>query len=677
MHKGLKITIKIIAILLAVTGLLILIASPTAKFYVNHHGEDLVGRKIHVKHLRINPLTGTISIKDLTLFEDNGTTPFVSFEKFNVSVKLFKLLSHEVYIKHLLLTELNVNILQNDNKFNFTSMLDHFKSDDKDDDTTSSTPWTLRFYNIELLHAKILYNDLQRNKEWNIPNLNLVIPGFVIGTDDKSEAGLTFALADGGWVSVDANYDVESNNFDAKLNIERFALSNIREYLTPLLNISDIEGYVGLNAKARGNVSEIMKTDISGTVSIDSVALLDLNNESIAKLGKLFIDINQINIENNRFYVNELSIDRLSGQFERYDDHTNFSTLIVKSNSVPDTTTKSEPDTLSAKNEKPLDVRVGHFELKNSNFAYVDHTLPDPFELPVNNIHFVADNLTTTGHNNAKMTASLPGGAHAMFRWSGNINDWKQNQNIFLAIKGLDMKMLSPWLVAYMGVPFTDGIFGFTSHNTINNSALNGKNQLDIYKVQVGDRRKDVDPKLRLPLKSALYVLKDKDDKILLDVPIKGNIDNPEFNYMKLVWKTLQNLLVKVATSPVRALGNVLGMNSKDLDFIKLDSKQRGFTSEQYHQLNELAQIANYDTSVVITFELQVPPAANDTIRHYYAIRNEMLMRYMTEQGVDESQIIITTNEQPNWKQTGYAISSEIRSDITLELPDDYEFTDD
>ena len=105
-------------------------------------------------------------------------------------------------------------------------------------------------------------------------------------------------------------------------------------------------------------------------------------------------------------------------------------------------------------------------------------------------------------------------------------------------------------MTAYFGMPFREGIFSLTSTNTLNSSQLDGKNKIDIYKPTLGAKQKGVKPRLKLPVKAALYVLKDKDGKVLLEVPVSGNIDNPEFKYMKMVWKTLGNLIVKVATSP-------------------------------------------------------------------------------------------------------------------------------
>lgn len=251
-----------------------------------------------------------------------------------------------------------------------------------------------------------------------------------------------------------------------------------------------------------------------------------------------------------------------------------------------------------------------------------------------------------------------------MVRWKGDIVNWKNYQDLFLTIKGLDMRQISPWAVAYTGYPVEDGTFGLTTRLAVNNSELDNQNKIDIYKAKVGDRRKDISAEVKIPLKAALYILKDKDDKILIEMPVKGNIDNPEFNYMKVVWKTLGNLLVKVATSPARALGSALGINSDELEFMVVAPDQHGLTSEQYHILSDLSAIAQSDPRITITLTLHMP-ATDDA--EAAAKRNEWLneqvARYVAEQGVPEGRIVVVTGEPLTDKKAkaGYAITSEMQ----------------
>ena len=662
MKRGLKIAFWVIGILLGIIIIATLVAAPIAKSYINSHGEELVGRKVNVEGLKLNVYTGHVAVHGLSLYEDNGTDIFASFDTLDVKASLLKLISHTVHLKHITLAGLKVNLIQKGETFNFQSLIDHFASDSTEEDTdTTPSDWVLKFYNIRLSHAEVNYRDAKSGKQWRLPHIGLRVPGFVLGGEEASEGGLRIGFAEGGRLSIDGNYDAAGGNYNLTATLEDFALKNIEPLTDGVLKPCSIGGSLQAKLNAEGTISEILKSHIGGTVTLNNVSLQQKEASSpVAHLARLDVKVNNINLDANSYDITSIILTGLEAHYEQWPDHSTLDNILLPDN--PESPENPENPENPASPSSPIKLHVGQLAVKDCNVSYADHTLPDPFLFPLTNLNIEANDLTLAGGNNAKLRAMLPGGGHLMVNWKGNLDDWKQHQDLFLSIKGLDMKQLSPWAVAYTGQPIEDGIFGLTTRLTINNSQLDNQNKLDIFKARVGSRRKDVDPEIKVPLKTALYILRDKDDKILIDMPIKGNVDSPEFNYMKLMWKTLGNLLVKVATSPVRALGNALGMNSSNLDFIAIDPDQRGFTSEQYHLFSDLATIAKSDSLVIITLEQRMPTPANDSAAFRYTMWNNIIQRYMQEQGVNESQIKVTSGEPTSdGERTGYAIGSEMK----------------
>lgn len=660
MKRSWKIVLWVIGILLGVIILATILISPIAKSYINSHGKELVGREVHVDGVTVNVYTGHVAVTGLTLYEDNGKDIFASFDTLDTKISLFKLLGHTVELKHITLAGLNVNILKQGEAFNFESMLDHFASDSTEVQDTTPSDWLIKLHNIHLSHAQIRYNDISsENKQWHLPDINLIVPNLELGGTQASEGGLNIAFTEGGQLNINGHYHEHQGTYDLAINLKKFNFKNLEPLFTDLLNYKDLHGTLEVNINAQGNVSEITKSRIGGAVVMTDVALQD-NNGQVAGWKRLDVAVNNINLDANDYNIQSLKLDGFTARYDQWADHSNIDGL-MKPGRPDNPETPDNPDNPESASS-PLSLTLHTLAITNASLTYNDHTLPDLFTFPITNLNIEATNLSLNGSNNAKLHATLPGGGHLLMKWTGDITHWKQHQDLFIAVKGLDMKQLSPWVVYFTGQPIEDGIFSFTSHNTINNSILNGKNKIDIYKAQVGSRRKDVEPQQKLPLKTALYILKDKDDKILFDIPVKGNIDNPEFSYMKIVWQTLGNLIVKVATSPIRALGNALGFGNDDLEFIEIEAHQRGLTSEQYHILGDLATIAKSDTLVHLTLEQRMPAPANDTVARGYEFRNDIVRRYLIEQGVNERQISVTTGEPvTDGEKTGYTITSEIK----------------
>ena len=669
MKKGLKVLLWVVGILLAVIIIVSLLAGPIAKGYINGHGEELTGRKVHVEHVGLNLLTGTVNVRGLDVYEDDGEEVFAGFDTLDVRAHLLQIPFKVINLRHITLAGLHANIIQEGKHFNFASLIEHFSSNDSTavKDTTPSG-WVMKFYNINIRHASLNYDDMLNHKGIHLPDINLSVPGFVLGGDEGSEGGLNIGFDRGGTLNVDANYDTKENTYHVDVNLDGFAVQNLDSYLADMLRYDNLRGSVDAHITADGNVNDIMKSRIGGTVAVNGVDLTG-SKGPVAGFDALTVKVNNINLDDNLFDIGEVRLSGLKATYEQWKEYSNINLLLPKKEKQGVTLQSGIDDgsqeTVQKEEEptgKPMQLHVGSLRVVDAAVTYNDHTLPDEFHFPITGLNVSADDLTTAGGNNAQVRATLPGGGHLMVRWKGNLANWKSYQDLFLSIKGLDMRQLGPWAVAYTGYPIEDGIFGLTTRLAINNSNLDNQNKIDIYKAKVGDRRKDVSAEVKIPLKAALYILKDKDDKILIEMPVKGNIDNPEFNYMKVVWKTLGNLLVKVATSPARALGSALGINSDDLEFMEVSPDQHGLTSEQYHKLSDLSTIALSDSRVTITLTLQMPATNGEDGAKRSEWLNEQVRHYVAEQGVPEGSIVVVTGEPLTDKKAkaGYTITSEM-----------------
>ena len=635
MKKWLKITLIIVAVIIGLVMIVLLLASPVAKSYVNRHGKELVGREIHVDKLRVNALGGRVRIYDLKLYEDDDNTVFFGFDTLDVSVKLRKLIGHHLDVRHITLAGPRVRVVQDGDRFNFSSIIDHFAKDEEEEEDTTSSDWTLGFYNIRLSNGEVYYADARHSGEWDLKNLNLKVPGVYFDGSENTDAGLALQLADGGVLRTEASMNMDNNDFKVDLELEKFAISNAKAYLADFMNVGEMDGVLDADINVVGNLSKILDMNIGGNVRIGGVDVRDTKKEQVLGCNMMSVSVNRINLEENIYDIKSVQIEGLSSHFDMYTDGNNFGKLFEKKGAKAEDENEKQDQNESENGTatvKPLQLKVGLFEMRDGEFVYNDYSLPDAFSFPVKKISIKAENLSSRGDNNARFHAQLPHGGTAFINWRGNIDDWKQNQHLVLNIKNIQLKDLSPYSVAYLGSPFTDGTFSFTSENNIVYSQLDGRNMVDLYNPEVGEKRKDVDAKVNIPLKAALYILKDKDGKVQVDVPVKGNIDSPEFSYMKIVWKTLGNLVVKVATSPFRAVAKAMGQ-SGNLDFIAYDPLQVHFDSEQYSTLNKIAEVLEYDTSIVVVLEPQINVAESYKRQSLYLLKEE----YYIEQHPDNA----------------------------------------
>jgi hypothetical protein len=62
-----------------------------------------------------------------------------------------------------------------------------------------------------------------------------------------------------------------------------------------------------------------------------------------------------------------------------------------------------------------------------------------------------------------------------------------------------------------------------------------------------------------------MALLKDVDGKISIELPVTGDLNNPQFSVMPIVWQTLRNLVLRAA-APFKFIGGLVsGGGSEDL----------------------------------------------------------------------------------------------------------------
>ena len=666
MKKTLKITRIVIGVIAALLLLIVVFGSLfggcAAKHYVNRQLPDVLGRRVVVDHVGVNLFTGHVAVHDLAVYEEDDSTLFAGFDTLDVAVSLLRLIGQQVWVRHIDLVGLQANIWQDSTQFNFTSIIQRFKQEEDSTAVKDSTPspWRVSLHKIRIADGSIHYADLQKESHLGFRHLNLLVPDFAFGGSERTDADLSVALAEGGTLTANAGYDSESKEFDISLALEQLALNQALPYMANRAYIEEIRGHVDLYATAHGNLNHILDMTIAAKSDIVGADIIDKEQQSVASIQRSDVEIERIVISQQLYDIRSITIDGLVAGYELFADSTNTISRLLMPKIVDSTAamidTLASSDTIES-NLPPMNIHVGHLLLHNSSFTFADHTLPSDFQFPVTDIRIESHDITTSGSNNARISATLPNGGTANVEWNGNITDWKQHQLLQMNIRNLHLTDFNPYMTAYFGMPFSEGIFSLTSTNTINSSQLDGKNKIDIYKPTLGAKQKGVKPRLKLPVKAALYVLKDKDGKVLLEVPVSGNIDNPEFKYMKMVWKTLGNLIVKVATSPMRLFGSAEG--EEDDLFIALDPKEQDFTSEQFYQIDQVANLAKSDESIVLKFELRTRPHDKDEAADYEHF-NKLLRRHLEHLGLSRQQYTITTPKpSEEVKKEGYEVTVE------------------
>lgn len=131
------IALTILAVLFVIVIAALKIAPSYAKDYVVEHSEELIGRKMKIESISFSPLTFTVSVDGFAIYEQDGATPFVAFDKFRINVNPTRLISKEISVSEIYLKGLYTQVVQDGDRFNFSDILDKFAAADSTADSAA------------------------------------------------------------------------------------------------------------------------------------------------------------------------------------------------------------------------------------------------------------------------------------------------------------------------------------------------------------------------------------------------------------------------------------------------------------------------------------------------------------------------------------------------------------
>jgi hypothetical protein len=153
--------------------------------------------------------------------------------------------------------------------------------------------------------------------------------------------------------------------------------------------------------------------------------------------------------------------------------------------------------------------------------------------------------------------------------------------------------------MSFAGYQIDDGRIDVDLRYTAKEGQLIGKNRFVIRKIKLGDEVPDFKG-LKLPIRLAIAVLEDSDGMIDVNIPIKGNVDSPEFSMGHLFWQALRNVLSSIVTAPFRALASLFG--EEGLDGIYTAAGESVITPPEQEKLEKVAKLLEKKSNAVVEF---------------------------------------------------------------------------
>jgi len=291
---------KILIALLSVFVITIVIAwfalPGYLKSYVEENDIDWINREITIQKVNLNPLTLVVEVEDVVIKEPDSNADFVSFKSLAVNFDFWPLLQSKISTNEITLTSFLGNVIQNGKRFNFSDLFETKKTTEKEDD---SKPIEFDLRNINIIKSRLNYSDTQLGS-------NLVLESITIHDESFTSESIVFDAdvamqqLEGGRIKGDVSYNLNNSDYEVEALINSWKLTPFKSYVTSAIQLSEFDGQLDADINIAGNgTTDYIKS--SGQVTVADFKLIDPENKPLINVGKVFIDITEINSQQKTY----------------------------------------------------------------------------------------------------------------------------------------------------------------------------------------------------------------------------------------------------------------------------------------------------------------------------------------------------------------------------------------
>ncbi|HKJ21213.1 MAG TPA: DUF748 domain-containing protein, partial [Woeseiaceae bacterium] len=413
---------------------------------------------------------------------------------------------------------------------------------------------------------------------------------------------LTLLARTEGALSMDGTIRVlPSPVVNLDVMVDQLALANAHAYLRPLADVNLDSG--ALNFAGSLAISDAEPLLLTGDLQIVDFLITETDagsklgswtalhaNELALSAANRSLEISEIRLEEP--YADILIAEDGSVNLGRAKKGVGDSEQEDAADDAPD------KDTSVSEAQAPVDdggslpaITVGRVVVENAAADFADLSLPLPFRAKIAELSGQLSTIATKSV--VPSTVSLEGKVDefGLVRVTGHATpvDPSANTDINVVFENVQMPKFSAYTVPFAGRKIESGNLDLDLGYKVTASNLEGENKVVLRDFELGDKV-DHPGAMSLPLGLAVALLKDADGKINIDLPVRGNVDDPEFRYGGVVTKALVNLVVGIVASPFKLLANLVGAESSELEYLQFVDGRSDLTGPELEKSAKISE---------------------------------------------------------------------------------------
>ena len=494
-------------------------------------------------------------------------------------------------------------------------------------------PWHLQLKKLKIQdsHIKLDMHNQPAPVNLDLSAINLSINNFDSRSSAPVDLKLDSQLGEQGKIDLSASIDAQTLAGTAHLKTSAIDLRTARAWIKPYARIEFLSATLDTDLTTNLKSLQPLNFDVAGDLLVKQLHIRDEDQQrDLLKWQTLHLkELAFGQAENSNLRIGKVIAQQPYARLVINENlQTNISQILI---------TQPASDAPDAETGPEFSFELGEILVENGSANFADFSLRPHFATALKKLNGRIGTLKSGSNKPTPVNIQGAVDNYAPVSITGSLTpfDPLQQLDITTEFKRVELTALTPYSGKFAGYRIQKGRLNMELHYQINQGQLDASNSVLLEQLQLGEKVSSVDA-VDLPIKLAVAMLKDTKGDIKVSLPVKGDLNSPEFSVMPIVWQTLRNLLTRAVSSPFKMLAGIGNAGDKDLSQIPFAAGSARLDENAASILNSLAQALKQRPLLKLNIEgtsaadFDGPALAERVLKRRY---QEMVYRQLQEQG--------------------------------------------
>jgi outer membrane protein OmpA-like peptidoglycan-associated protein len=462
---------------------------------------------------------------------------------------------------------------------------------------SKSTPWAIKINHIALSNFGASFEDRTLKKPVIVifKPIDFKLTAYSNKTGVKMPVQLNAGINNTGSIQLIGDTILEPFSVQLAVDSKAIELEPFQAYLEKIAHLDIIEGQFASHGKLAFAIPDNEPLDLKFTsdASISDFTTRDQKrHKDFIRWESLTLKALVVDLRKDSYTADTLVMNKPYVKITIKKDKTNnFSDIFIT-----DSADKKTP--IKVVTQHAAYFQLNKVQIIDGSSDFADRSLILPFATQIKSLDGGASDISSDKKSIIKV--SLKGNAYdlAPVDIDGSVSPYLGNYDLTLNFKGMPMPLISPYMVEFAGYKVEKGKMSLKLKYKVVDGELTASNNIVIDQFELGEKVNN--PKaVSLPLEMAVALLKDSDGRMIIDVPITGRLDDPQFDIGALISDALVGAISKVVTSPFRALASLTDSDA-DISTIQFSAGNAVLDKAEEIKLTTLAKLLKERSALIL-----------------------------------------------------------------------------